>query len=212
MMKNYQYIIAGLPDIALDFENGSFDFNVVRNHILEHSVKKDIRLIDWVEFGLKEENLCNHFYRVASKSKNKFIREYFRFDLTLRNIQAAYVARKSQQNPELFLVGNSTITEALKTSKASDFGLSNDVEFATRLIQILENPNILEKEQLLDQLRWNKANEICTFNYFDNNVILSFILKSHILKRWSELDRKRGAILFRQLVEEVKGTYKLNKE
>ena len=212
MMRNYQYIIAGLPDIALDFESGSFDFSAIRSHILEHLTKKDIRLIDWVEFGLKEENLCNHFYRGALKNKNKFIKEYFRFDLTLRNIQAAYLARKTQLNPELFLVGKSPITEALLTSKTSDFGLSNDVEFTAKLIQILENPNILEKEQLLDQMRWNKANEICTFNYFDNNVILSFILKAHILRRWNNLDKKRGAILFRQLVEEVKGTYKLNKE
>ncbi len=211
-MRNYQYIIAGLPDIALDFESGSFDLSVIMNHILEHSTKKDIRLIDWVEFGFKEENLCNHFYRGASKSKNKFIREYFRFDLTLRNIQAAYIARKAQLNPELFLVGKSSITELLLTSKASDFGLSNEDEFAARIIQILENPNILEKEQLLDQMRWDKANEICKFNYFDNNVILSFILKAHILRRWNNLDKKRGAILFRQLVDEVKGTYKLNKE
>src|SRR3989339_538168 len=111
-MRNYQYIIAGLPDIALDFESSSFDINVVKSHILEHSTKEDSRLIEWVEFGLKEENLCNHFYRGASKSKNKFIREYFRFDLTLRNIQAAYLARKSHFNPELFLVGKSPITES----------------------------------------------------------------------------------------------------
>ncbi|MEN6619546.1 MAG: DUF2764 family protein [Rikenellaceae bacterium] len=211
-MRNYQYIIAGLPDIALDFENGNFDIDVITRHILEHLSQKDIRLTDWVRFGLKEENLCNHFYRGALKSKNRFVREYFNFDLMLRNIQAAHIARKSQQNPDLYLVGNSAIVDALKSSKAPDFGISTELEFAPKLIQILENPNILEREQLIDQLRWNKANEICTFSYFNINVILSFILKSHILKRWSELDKKRGSLLFKQLIDEVRGTYKLNKE
>jgi len=196
-MRNYQYVIAGLPDIALDFDNGNFDFDALLSHILEHSSKKDSRWIDWVRFGLKEENLCNHFYRRAIKSKNRFIKEYFSFDLMLRNIQTAYLAKKSQQNPELYLIGNSQII---------------DVELASKITQILENSNILEREQLIDQLRWNKANEICTFNYFDIDIILSFIVRSYILKRWSELDKKRGSQLLKQLVEEVRGTYKLNKE
>ena len=211
-MKNYQYIIAGLPDIELSFESGNFDLDATLSNILNHLSKKDKRQIDWVRFGLREENLCNHFYRCANKSKNKFIREYFQFDLMLRNIQAAYIARKTQQSPESYLIGNSEIIDALKSSKATDFGISNDVELAPKLIQILENTNILEREQMLDMLRWNKANDICIFNYFDINVILSFVLKSHILKRWSELDKKMGSQLFKQLIEEVRGTYKLNKE
>jgi hypothetical protein len=211
-MRNYQYIIAGLPDIALDFESGNFNLDSIISHIVEYSSKKDARWIDWVLFGLKEENLNNHFYRAALKSKNRFVREYFGFDLMLRNIQAAYIARKTQQSPDPFLIGNTSITESLRLSKSQDFGLSQEVELASKLIQILENPNILEREQLMDQLRWNKANEICTFNYFDIDVILSFILRSYILKRWRELDKKRGEELFVKLIEEVRGTYKLNKE
>lgn len=207
-MGNYHYVIAGLPDIILDFENSGYDFNALFEHISEMSSQQDRRCMEWLFFGLNEENLNNHFYRAAKASRNKFIKEYFTFDLELRNFQAAFVARKNSLDPATYLIGENEITEQLKTSKAPDFGLSLYCESAPEIFKILENSNILEREQLIDKLKWKKANEICTFNYFDINVILSFLLKANIVKRWSKLDKKRGATLFKELVEEIKGTFK----
>ena len=79
-------------------------------------------------------------------------------------------------------------------------------------MQILENKNIMEREQNIDLLRWEKANEICTYNYFDIDVILSFILKSALVQRWAKLDKAAGEKMFMQLVADIKGSGKLNKE
>ena len=196
-MGNYHYIIAGLPDLILDFESSGYDFDALFQHIQEMSTKEDRRCMEWLFFGLKEENLNNHFFRAAKKSKTKFIREYFEFDLELRNIQAAYIARKNSLDPSAYLIGETEFTDQLKYSKAADFGLSLYSDSAPVIIKALETDNILDREQMLDNLRWNKANEICTFNYFDINVILSFLLKAAIVKRWNK-----------QLVDEVKGTFK----
>jgi hypothetical protein len=207
-MANYHYIIAGLPDLVLDFESSGFDFDSLQDQIVSMSSPEDSRCIEWLLLAQKEEYLNHHFYRAALKSKNKFIREYLKFDLELRNIQAAFIARKNSIDISEQLVGENEFTDLLKIGKGADFGLSFISEGAPAIIKILENENILEREQLLDNLRWNKANEICTFNYFDLNVILSFLLKASIVSRWNKLDRKRGAQIFRQLVNEVKGTYK----
>lgn len=207
-MGNYHYIIAGLPDLILDFESSGYDFDALFQHIQEMSSKEDRRCMEWLFFGLKEENLNNHFFRAAKKSKTKFIREYFEFDLELRNIQAAYIARKNSLDPSAYLIGETEFTDQLKYSKAADFGLSLYSDSAPVIIKALDTENILDREQMLDNLRWNKANEICTFNYFDINVILSFLLKAAIVKRWNKLDRKKGALIFKQLVDEVKGTFK----
>ncbi len=40
------------------------------------------------------------------------------------------------------------------------------------------------------------------------NVILSFILKLHIIDRWHILDEQTGREMFRKLVDEVRGTFK----
>ena len=207
-MANYHYIIAGLPDLVLDFESSGFDFDSLKDQIVSMSSPEDTRCIEWLLLAQKEEYLNHHFYRVAQKSKNKFIREYLKFDLEIRNIQAAFIARKNSIDISEQLVGENEFTDLLKAGKGADFGLSSISESAPAIIKILDNENILEREQLLDNLRWNKANEICTFNYFDLNVILSFLLKASIVSRWNKLDRKRGAQIFRQLVNEVKGTYK----
>ena len=207
-MGNYHYIIAGLPDIALDFENSGYDLDALFEHISEMSSQQDKRCMEWLFFGLNEENLNNHFYRAAKKSKTKFIKEYFTFDLELRNFQTAYIARKNSLDPADYLIGNNEVIEQLKTSKAPDFGLSLYSDNASVIFKILENNNILEREQLLDKLKWNKANEICTFNYFDINAVLSFLLKASIVKRWYKLDKKKGSVLFKQFVDEIKGTFK----
>lgn len=207
-MGNYHYIIAGLPDLVLDFENSGYDFDALFEHISEMSSQEDRRCMEWLFFGLKEENLNNHFYRAAKKSKTKFIREYFAFDQEVRNIQAAYIARKNSLDPEDYLIGDNEITEQLKYSKSHDFGLSLYSDIAPEVIKVLETDNILEREQQMDALKWRVSNDICTFNYFDINVILSFMLKASIVKRWHILDRKKGAQLFKELVNDVKGTFK----
>ncbi len=207
-MANYHYIIAGLPDLTLDFESSGFNFDSFLNQITSMCSKEDIRRIEWLLFGFREENLNNHFYREAKKSPVKFIREYFSFDLEMRNIQAAYVSRKIAQDPSEFIIGEGEIAESLKMSKANDFGISMLSDTASAVLKVLENTDILQREQLLDSLRWEKANEICKFNYFDIDVILSFIFKASVVARWIKLDKKTGEEVFRKFVEEVKGSYK----
>ncbi len=207
-MANYHYIIAGLPDLMLDFESSGYEFDPIHHTIYDLCEAKDRRVIDWLVFGMREMNLNNHFYRTAKNSRNKFIREYFSFDLELRNLQAAYISRKNSLDSSEYIIGNNEVTDLLKNSKAPDFGLSSYAGNSAELIKIFDTENILEREQLLDTLRWRVANEICTFNYFDINVILCFLLKISIVSRWNRLDKKRGSIVFKQLVEEVKGTFK----
>lgn len=209
-MGNYHYIISGLPDLILVYESSGFSLDNLLNHI-KSSLKKeeDLRAIDWLLFGLEENKLSNHFYREALKSNIKFLREFFKYDLEVRNIKAAYIARKSDIDISKYLVGNNEITQQILSSKSADFGLSLVSENASSILTALNNPNILEREQQIDLLKWNIANEICIYNYFDINVILSFILKAYMVKRWSDLDKNKGIEIFKKLIEEVRGSFNL---
>jgi len=211
MMNNYHYLISGLPQLFLDYESRSFSLKELLDDIKSKCSEKDIRNIELLFFGLEESNLTSHFYRASLRSKNRFISEYFKFDLNVRNIRAAYLARKSKQRPEDFLVGSNEVTETLTTSKAPDFGLGLVFEDATEVLSIMENKNILEREQLLDKLKWNRASEITKFNYFDLDALLAFLLKASLVERWAKMDKKTGEELFKKLVEEVRGTFDLEK-
>lgn len=207
-MKNYPYVIAGLPDLIPDFEKSSHDIDAILTQVSENMPAKDKRFLDWLLFGLKGENLTGHFYREVFKSRNRFLKEYFRYDLDIRNIQVAYVARINSSDALEYITGTGALAESLLTSRAADFGAGEFFEDSARLFAILGGNNILDREQNIDLMRWKKATEIATFNYFDIDYLLCFITKLMIVKRWDSLDKKVGAELFRKLVDEVRSTYK----
>lgn len=203
-MNNFPYIIAGLPQLALDFESRKSTFDNLVNSIYEFCSKEDRQAIDWLLFGLKDENLSRHFYRNLKKLNVPFMNEFFEFDLTLRNIKVAYLARKHKREGETQFIGDFPYIELLRTSKAPDFGLSMTMDSAPKILQIMDMQDILEREQQLDLLRWNRASEICTFRLFDINVILCFILKAAIIERWNKLDKAEGAKFLKLLLSELR--------
>ena len=75
-----------------------------------------------------ERNLYESYYRACAASKCRFLREWSDFDRTLRNVCAAYSARRSGVAPETVVVGHDDITDSLSRSSASDFGLKGELE------------------------------------------------------------------------------------
>ena len=203
MASNYYYIVAGLPELLLDFENKPFDFFRLKEDIRNMVDGRDRRLIDWLLFGGDAHRLSTHFYRVVSLLKNDFLRNYYGFDLQLRNVLAAVSARTAGVNPAPHLIGKNELTDALSHSKASDFGLKDQAEWFSFLLSILEELNLLEREQKIDRLRWEQANAISANHYFTMDVILCFLLKASILNRWMVLDKVEGQQLFKKLVKEI---------
>ncbi len=212
MMNNYYYIIAGLPVLDLDYQSRNFSLESFTGQIFPHLGNRDKRLIERLLFGLKTENLSSHFYRTVKGSKSRFLREYFSFDLIIRNIIATDAGLKTRQDSSQFIYGLGEQAGKIGKNISSLSAFASEYEFGPKLMQILENKNIMEREQNIDLLRWEKANEICTYNYFDIDVILSFILKSALVQRWAKLDKAAGEKMFMQLVADIKGSGKLNKE
>ena len=150
-----------------------------------------------------EAALWEAYYGLCTKSSCSFIREWYGFDNTLRNICAAFTARSKSMPIAEQLVGHNEVTEALSHSSASDFGLRNEIEYIEQIVSLLEMKNIIEKEHRLDLIRWNKADELTTFDYFDINNILAYLVKVNIIHRWVALDRKRGEEMLRTLIREL---------
>ena len=196
-MGNYHYIIAGLPELVLSADNKSFSYDAIRDSIMHSSSEKDRRLIEWLEFGSDEKNLSDHFYRAAFNCRNRFIRLYFALDLEIRNRKVDFVAEKLERDGEHYKV---------KVSNGIDLGLSE--EQLNKLSGIFANKNILEKEQLLDNFKWDYISSLNPYGTFDMDVILAFLAKGKLIDRWNKLDRKAGEEMFRKLVDEVRGTFK----
>jgi hypothetical protein len=156
-----------------------------------------------------EDQLTWLYYDHVKSCQNRFLREWFEFDLNLKNLVAGINARKHKLNGNRFFIGDNYVVQAVRKSTLRDFGLANDFEYIERLISIQDNPNILERERLMDMLRWNFLDERNTFNYFTIEVLLAYVIKLQIVQRWLEMDFETGKEMFRLLLDQLEKSYEI---
>ena len=202
-MANYEYIIASLPDITTEWkftDEGPQDYI---EEITGQCSKKDNELIEFLLSGYKDENLNEDFYIKAITHKNRFIREYFTFDLNVRNAKVKYLNKALGRPADKDVMSfPETAPEKVLESATAEF------EESAALESVLNSGDILTRERGLDDLMWDKISSLTLFNYFDIEVILGFVAKLNIVSRWYKLDEQTGREMFKKLVDEVRGTFK----
>lgn len=166
--------------------------------------RDDDEIIDAQDANLK---LVEAFYKHTAQSKSEFVRKWFDFDRSLRNIQTAYLARKTQTDPEKYLIDQGEEVEIiLKNYGTGDFGIRPFVDFADRLFQIFDTADILEREKKIDILRWETADNLAEGKEFGIDVLAAYLIKANIIDRWSHLEEERGLEIFKKLIAELKHT------
>lgn len=192
-MNNYEYIIASLPDFTPDKGPAAESPEEIIEFVHSQLEEKDLALAGILEDGWNGDKLNLEFYEQALAQKNRFLREYFGFDLAVRNAKVRHLnkALGRPEDTDIFL----PIEEP-------------DQELEATLDKIYEDTDILAKERAIDRLVWDRIDEITTFDYFDIDAILGFLAKLHIAQRWMALDEESGRAMFRQLTQEVRSTFK----
>ena len=208
-MSNFEYIISSLPYLTQDYKYDQGEgFYTVLEQIKENLGEKDAETLDFLLDGYDAKKLDADFYAKALKSSNRFIREYFRFDLNLRNAKVRYLNRTLGRAEE----------QDVLTGKGDEFEEGLDIdgyrftggefEEEQKVQSALESASLLDRERYLDEICWEKINNLETFHYFDITAVLAYVAKLHIVDRWLALDEEKGRELFRKLVQEVRGTFK----
>lgn len=192
-MSNFEYIIASLPYLTPGYQYAEGKgFQDVLGEIRRDLSARDSATLDFLLKGFAPESLDAPFYEEALHSGSRFLREYFRFDLNLRNAKVRYLNRQLSRDAEQDVLGidGGDFTEAAKVEG------------------ILAGTDLIAREKGLDDLTWAKVDSLSTFHYFDLTAVLAYVAKLHIADRWLALDEARGRELFRKLVDEVRGTFK----
>ena len=191
-MNNYEYLIASLPDITPDWkDSGEMSGDAFVDWLREGYSDSDRKLIDFLREGFAAENLNKDFYLRALSHRDRFLREYFRFDLNVRNAKVEYLNRE---------LGRAAGTDIFLTDE-------NGFEEEARLGAVLGSGDILSREKGIDDLMWEKIESLTTFDYFDIDAILGFIAKLNIAMRWNRLDPETGREMFSRIVKEVRGSF-----
>ena len=152
------------------------------------------------------------YYAECARSKSRFLREWSEFDRNLRNVSAALKARAMQLPVEEVPVGGGDVVDQLTRSSAADFGLKGELTYIDTLMAAAEEPNLLDKEHKIDNIRWAQAEELSWSDYFDIDAILAYLVKVNIVARWMRLDEKRGREMLGRLTAGLDGKELINNQ
>ena len=199
-MNNYEYIVASLPVIEPGSRLGSSSAaNAIIDDIREQLSNNDTALVTMLLDGFDPEKLNAGFYRACLGSGSRFLREYFLFDLFLRNTKVEYL------NASL---GRPEGKDVLLLEELEDY----EFEQKEEIVEILSGTDIIGREKGLDMAIWEHVEEVTTMDVFDMDAILGFIARLKIIDRWDKLDPETGAELFRRLIKEIRATYDNKKQ
>ncbi len=163
-----------------------------------------------------ENQLQTAYYKHVFATKNSFLKQWFAFDLNLKNILTAVNCRKYNLDIEHQLVSlgkaNEVYNLLLKGIPQAN-ELEEYVPFAHEILEIAQSEmDISEREKAIDQIKWKFLDELSLFKYFSIENILVYILKLEMVDRWNMLDNETGKAFFSKLVRELKNGYEFPEE
>ncbi len=205
--------------------SGNYSRNFMEG--LEDSVKQLPQYMTdflyWIkETGQKEKSLQAEtklqtlFYENCMFIKNDFLREWFFFELNLKNIITIINCTDYNLDPSQHLIQisrNSNLNSILLKSHSKPESYEDDVPFAHQIIRIWKSEySMVEKEKSIDKIKWQYLDECTFFHYFTIEKILSFVIKLMIIERWMKLDKKTGQELLHRFITELSASYKFPAE
>lgn len=164
------------------------------------------------ETYLPENMLAAYYYDYAMNCDNQFVSSWFEFNLNVNNLLSALTARKYKIEVAPNIVGNTEVSEAIRTSNARDFGISGTLEYFEQLLRISETDELVDRERKIDLLKWNWMEDAVFFNYFTVERIFVFLLRLEMIERWISLDKEKGSELFRKMIDSLKNEVQIPAE
>ena len=166
-----------------------------------------------LRYDVSPENVFSWmYYNYMMKADNSLVKEYAEFSMNLKNLVTALNVRKHDLEIEKEIIGNNEFSIALRTSNAKDFGLSMDYPFVEKVITLMDNDNLVERERGLDLIIWNFLDEAVTFEYFSLERVISYMLRLMIIERWSKMDSESGRKVFMEMVEKFRQSFQFEEQ
>ena len=205
--------------------SGNYQKEFLENQILIPNEIPDymVPFLNWAknletrELNLEIENkLQDLYYKYVVTTKNNFLREWFEFELGIKNILTAFNCKQFNYSPEKHLIQtgkNNSIYSLLINKRLKHEFFEEELPFADQVFRIAESDfSPEEKEKAIDKILWDYLDEQTFFHYFTVEKVLSYVIKLGIIERWLKLDAETGKALLNKLIEELKLSYTFPEE
>jgi hypothetical protein len=148
-----------------------------------------------------EDRLSAMYYEYAMKCPNSFLTSWFELNLNINNIFAALACRKYDFDRTFYIVGDTEISNKLRTSNANDFDLGQSLSYLQTVLRIAADPDLMQREVKITQLKWKWLDTQVFPKVFDIENVLIYWIKLEMLEHWSNLNKMDGERAFHQLVD-----------
>lgn len=193
-----------IEDMLRERSYGYLSANVAKVVKYFNETDDEERDEDYVINDTFEHALFDAYYRDLAESKCSFLKAWGEFDRNLRNISAALAAREAGRAVADVVVGGGEVVEQLKSSSAADFGLRGELQYIDAVISaVSDEKNIVEKERKIDKVREEQAWDIASFDFFNINFILSYLVRVNIIARWMLLLPEAGREMLNRLMRDL---------
>jgi len=158
------------------------------------------------------------FYEEMSGLNNAFVKDWFDFEISLRNLIVGINVRKGLGHIDaiaterdrpiaLTLVGRGEVAEAVLRSSSPDFGLSGAFPWVDKVIA-LGRGGLTEMEKGIDDLRWEMLTDMTMFiPFFHVETVAAFVQKLLIVERWMKLEPVAGKARLDKLIDEMMASF-----
>lgn len=161
--------------------------------------------------------LYEGYVKMAFDSGNRFLKEWVVFETDLKNIFSFLNAKSLDIDPEPHMIGDNSFTEELLElfRSGKDFSMSFESEYASAIFKIAMENEFIEREKRIDLFRWNYIDSITFFEYFSIDMILGYLIKYSIVRRWLGMDPETGRNMLQYFIKDtesriISGTVKSN--
>lgn len=172
-MREYYYLAASLP--LLEF---GMKMPILYEYFLsccqEQLSIKDLETIKRTKIAPTEDQ----------EDHCPTLREWKKFDTTLRNELSRYRASKKSKDAAVYIRGEGYLDPIL----------------AIEAHWAINEESPLEAERFLDRFRWERIEELEKEHYFDIDYLIAYALKLQILERWQRIDSEGGMRVLQNLV------------
>jgi len=151
------------------------------------------------------KSLYEGYVKMALNSGNSFLKEWVRFDTDLKNIFSFLNSKSLDIDPEPQMIGDNAFTQELLElfRSGKDFSMSFESEYASSIFKIAMENEFIEREKRIDLFRWNYIDTITFFEYFTIDMILGYLIKYSIVRRWVEMDPETGRNMLQRFIKDT---------
>ena len=149
------------------------------------------------------DEIVKLLYQYLDEISSGFLKDYFLFELYLQNITAALSLRANDISYSDKIIDADYISEQIKKSSSPDFGISKEVDYLEKLIEIYKSNDLIKIEKAIEDIRWKWLEERVGINYFSLDAILAYAVKLYSAERWQNLSEDKGDATLNSLIDNI---------